>query len=225
MARSFTVAQLISRGTKRADAEGDDHISSTEWKENLSTVYAELYSIIVDSGARYYETEATIAADGSASYALPAAHLSTIAIDGEVGNRRYALREAMMQERNRHTGNTGRAQEFSLVGANIELYPIPSSGSYYHTYIPQPTDLSAANDGDSIDVVTPDGEAFITWSLSVLAKAKNEEDPRLDIAEREAARARVREWAMNRSFMNPRRTMLGDEDGGFYGRRDPDGWW
>ena len=91
MSRILTVSQLIERAKKRADQENSDLLSAAEWKENLSTVFGELYEEVAESGMRYYETEATIVADGSASYALPVGHLSTIGIDGEVstGGRRF----------------------------------------------------------------------------------------------------------------------------------------
>lgn len=226
MPRIFTVAQLIDRGQKRADKENDDQIDAPEWKENLSAVYGELYEIVAESGLRYYEKEATITADGSASYALPSDHLSTIALDGEAspGGRRYPLRESLMQERNRYTGSlsTGTGREFAIVGTNIEIYPVPASGDYYHTYVEQALDLSSADDGDSVDVVTAAGEAFVTWGLSILAKAKEDSDVRLDRAEKAAAEARLRKWVTKRSFLTPRRIVAGDEDTRHFA--DPGGW-
>lgn len=225
MARSFTVVQLITRAKQRSDMENDSMISETEWKSMLSTIYGEFYGVLVESGMRYFESEQTISTDGSSSYALPAAFLSTVGVDylADANGERRALREMMAQERNRYSGISGsEAYEYAIVGSNIRLYPTPASGqTYYHVYVPQPTDLSGASDSDSVDVVTPDGEAFITWGLTVLALAKQETDTSLARAEREAARERLYQWATLRSLHTPRRNVVeGDFD-----YRDPGDWW
>lgn len=211
MARSFTVAQLIVRGKQSADVEGDSSISDDEWKGQLSIAYGELYQILVDSGMRYFESTQTVTTDGSSSYALPADHLATIGVDYEVDSagRRCALVEGMVQERNQYAGlSRQRACQYALVGSNLELYPTPPSGqTYYHIYVPQPDDLSAAEDSASVDVVAPSGEQFIAWSLAVYAKIKHEADPRDAIREREAARSRVDEWSLMRALNTPRRPM------------------
>lgn len=212
MPRSLTVAQIVDRAQKRANMENSDLLSAAEWKQNLSQVFGELYEEVADSGMRYYETEATISTDGSASYALPDGHLSTIGIDYEENSgRRCELSESMIDERNRYTGSTSsdRAHRYALIGANISLYPTPPSGqSYVHVYVPQPTDLSEASDATSVDLINPSGEAFVVWGMSALAKAKEESDFRGDLMQKDRAMVRLKDWAMKRSLITPRRQMM-----------------
>lgn len=214
MARSFTVLQLVTRAKYAADMENQSFISDTEWKTYLSTAYAELYAILVESGMRYFESEDTITADGNHSYALPADFLTSIGVDYEIsatsGERRY-LQPLMVQERNMFTGvgSANQAIGYSLTGSNIRLYPTPASGQvYYHVYVPQPTEHSASADGTSIDVVTPDGEAFITWHMAFRALSKEQSDTADSRNEREAARARVTSWAILRAINEPRRRIV-----------------
>lgn len=225
MARSLTVAQLIDRGTKRANMENSDLLSATEWKQNLSQVFGELYEEVADSGMRYYETEATISSDGTATYALPSDHLSTIGIDYlSTGTTRIALSEGMVQERNRYSSATGsQANAWAMVGTNITLYPTPPSGqTYYHVYVPQSADLSAAADGDPVDVITASGEMFIVAGLSAMAKAKEETDNRDDLRTQAQALAKLKQWAMKRSLITPRRPMTDDDEQRPWSRRfDP----
>lgn len=227
MARNFTVLQLIDRAKNRMDMANSDALTDAEWKENLSSVYGELYEEVADSGMRYFETEATITADGSASYALPSDHLSTIAIDGEVspGGRRFPVVEQMVQERNGYQGalSSGQAKEFAIVGSTLKLYPVPASGSYYHTYIPQAADLSSAQDTDVVDVITPSGEKFVVYGLVILARIKEQDDMRADLQQQQMALTKLRKWVVQRSFNTPRRPMHGDVDS----RRitDPGGYW
>lgn len=214
MARTLTLGTLVTRCQQRADLENDGHIAASEWKSLVSEAYGELHGITAEAGLRHFETTATIAANGAASYALPADHLATIGIDQvlDSAGRRRPLVELMMQEQPAVVGATGTARYFVIAAGNIELYPVPASGSYKHRYIPQAADYSGSADGTSIDVITPDGEAFVIWAVAVKALAKSESDVQLAIMEREAARERFRSWVQLRSFVTPRRSMMFDDD-------------
>lgn len=199
-----------------------------EFAELLSTQYAELYSIVVESGHRYFETSSVIVTDGiDNTFALPSNHLTTIGVDylleGSVSGQRRALREWMVQERNMASGRTGTAQGYSLTGQSLALFPKPTSGqSYEHIYVPQPDDLTEYDDEDEIDVVTPDGEAFLIWGVAVQALAKEESDTTTAERREAIARDRVREWAVLRALTEPRRIVNGDD---FSGYVDPGEWW
>lgn len=222
MARVFTVGQLLTRARQRTEQEDSDFVTDAELQAILSTGYGELYSMLVEGGGRYFETEATITADGSDSYALPAAHLSTLGVDRLAGTRRIALHLAMAQERNLHSGRTGNACSYALAGSALELRPTPSSGTYYHVYVPQPTDLTNADSSDSVDVVTPDGEAFLEAYMQVRILAKEESDVVGAVAERERARERVQWWATQRLLTENQRPVVSDYDPG----GDPGSdWW
>jgi hypothetical protein len=216
MPRTFTLGTLVSRCQQQADLEGHGGFSTTEWKQWISTQYAELYSIIAESGLRYFETVETITTDGTADYAEPAAHLSTVGVDWVVSastGERRALFELMHQERNAFTGQTGgNAVAFQHIDDTMYLYPTPPSGQTYEwRYIAQPTDYSASADNTTIDIVTPDGEGFIIWGVVARALAKEGSDTRDARFEREAARERVQNWATLKMLSNPRRRIVDEE--------------
>lgn len=225
MPRTFTLGTLVTRAQQRCDMENSSLIGTTEWKGIISSAWAELYAMIAESGMRYFETTSTINTTGVANYALPTDHLSTIGLDylpsGTTGVR-YEVPELMAQERNYYSGISGQwARGFAMVGANVILYPTPPAGQVYVlTYIPQPTELSASADATNVDVVTPDGEAFLLWNAAVVALAKEESDASLARAEREAARERVMSWATLRALHNGRRPIAQD----VLGDRDPAEW-
>lgn len=218
MPRLIRADTLVTRGKQRADMENTTFVADTEWKFHLSTAYAELYSILVASGLRYFERTATLVTKASrATYPLPADFLSGIGLDylvsATTGERRELV-ELMAQERNVYAGLTGSAEAraFAYVGPNLVLYPQPPAGqSYEIVYVPQPADLSDVADTDEIDVVTPDGEAFLLWSMAVIARDKEESDITTAMAERERARARVEEWSTLRALNSPRRRIVADE--------------
>lgn len=217
MARRFTLGDLVLRAKQRVDMEGQGLIGTTEWKGLISTQYAELYSVVAETGLRYFETVAAIATTGlTASYQEPADHMATVAVDRIVNaqGERRELQELMAQERNRFAGLRGDAVAFAHVDDQIILYPLPPAGQTYQiVYVPQPPDLTAYEDATLIDLVTPDGEAFLLWGVAVMALAKEESDTATARGERDAARERIYTWAVMRSINNPRRQMTMDGTG------------
>ena len=217
MARIFTLGTLVTRAQERVDMVNQSLLSTTEFKGHLSTVYGEMYSEILATGLRHFETTKTLTTTGSgADFDLPNDFLSVIGLDYIVdtqGHRRH-LRELMAQERNIYRGaSASDAQAYAIVGdKTITLYPTPPAAQTYElVYVPQPKDLSTAADSTELDVITPDGEAFLLWGVAVLALAKEESDVQLALLERERMRERVREWAVLRALNQPRRYMMEGE--------------
>ncbi len=210
------MSDLITRCKRRADREFDTHIGDPEWKALISEQYGDLFSVIADAGLRYFEQTATLTSTGIAYVAEPDDHLSTVRldylVDGVVTGKRRSLTEIMPQEEPYLAGQSaGDSYYFTVADDRIYLYPTPATGKKFElVYIPQPTDLSAYADDDIVDLVTPDGEAFLIWGVAVKALAKSESDVRLAMSERDAARQRMFEWATLRAFNQPRRRFIAD---------------
>jgi len=217
------MGDVVLRCQRRADQEGQSVITPPEWKSLISEQYAQLYSVVVKAGMRYFEATAPIIATGAASYPLPIDHDETIGIDRvDPSGRTVQLRELQVQERNRWSGQTGNAESYSLVGQAVVLFPRPSSGTYQHVYVPQSPDLSSLSDASTVDVVTGDGEAFLIWGVAAKALPKTESDPTMAIQEREAANARFAEDVGLRALVNPRRRVVMPGGGGYGGDYDDD---
>lgn len=217
MPRRFTLGVCVTRSQQRCDKESDLSIGTAEWKSMIGTVYAELYSAVVETGLRYFETKQTITATGAASYNEPTDHMSTVGVDFVVNaaGERRKLRELMAQERNLFAGKTGEACAFTHVDDQIYLHPKPATGTYEIVYVPQPPDFTSSADATLLDVVTPDGEAFLYWGVAVLALAKEGSDTSLARAERNEAKGRVVNWAILKSLNNARPIQtegVGDSD-------------
>lgn len=214
MPRRFDLETMVSYCKRRCDMEGQLSISDAEWKFMIGTVWAELTSEVSATGMRYFETTANKTIDGT-DWAEPSNHLSTVGVDEIMpGGRRRALYEAMAQERNRWSGITGAsAVAYAIVDDVIKLYPTPPNGQVYQIiYIQQPHQLHELADDYVIDVVTPDGEAFLLWGVAVAAIHKRDGDVSVARAEKEAARERLRNWAVMRSMHAPRRRMSMDAE-------------
>ena len=209
MARQLLMSDLVLRCQRRANMEKNSPIQIPEWKALISEQYGQMYSIVVKSGLRYFETTATITISGAASYALPTDHDETIGIDRvDASGYKYQLGELMVQERNAWAAQTGDAVAYSLVAQNIVLFPRPLTGTYQHVYVAQSPDISALADSSTVDLVTADGEAFLIWGVAVKALAKTESFTDLAIAERNEAMARFTDDVGSRALVNPRRRIV-----------------
>lgn len=169
----------------------------------ISDKYGELHAAV--RSARYFETEATITATGAASYALPTDWMETVNIDFQyTSTTRRPLRLIPAAERSRWAGQTGDAFRYALEAGNIVLYPNPSSGTYKHLYIPQPTDLSSSADSTSVDVISVHGEKFIINAVAAMARDNGETDNSDVMRDRDQAMDDVLYYAAVRVLENPR---------------------
>lgn len=220
MSRLVALSTLVERCQKRCDLEEEEHVSAAEWKELISEQYGDLYSVVAESGLRHFESTYTITSTGALYYALPADHLATVAIarilastGGTPSRFGNDLREIMAQEQSRASGQTGEARRYAVIANNVWLYPAPPSGHTYQLrYVAQSPQLGAAVDATEVDLVTPDGEAFLIWGVAVKALAKSESDTRVAALERDQAKARFKEWTILRALHQPRRKVVLDDE-------------
>lgn len=231
MPRNLAMGDIVLRCQQRADKVEDDHIGGTdtaEWHRLISEVYGDLFSVVAETGLRYFEYTATLTTDGTGYVAEPSDLLAAIRLDyivNAAGERR-ALVELMQAEQSFLSGQTGtEARMFALVDDRIYLYPTPPTGQTYELlYIPQPPDLSTFDSDACVDVVTPDGEAFLIWGVAALAKIKASQDASVHLAKQEQARERLTSWAVSRAFNQPRRRQVTDIDVGLDTDVDPADW-
>lgn len=213
---------LVTNAQVWCDRVSDSSISTSQWKAFAAMIYRKLHQEIVDSGCRYFESEATINATGAATYAEPTDLNRLLGVDlvlDSAGSRR-TLKPATIADRERLAGQTGEAEYFAQVGTNIVLYPNPTSGTYKVLYVPQPTDHSATADATGVDVVCPAGEGFMVWGMVSIAQHKGELNQQRALAEYAQAREDVRYWASLRNQAATWRPARIDDDLGDDG--DPD---
>jgi len=225
MPRLYTLTNLIKRCKRRCDMENDPSIADDEWADLISEAYGELYTIVYESGLQYFERVLKVTSTGAQTIGEPIDHLSTVdvlyLIDPTVLRYR-ALRELMAQERAGASGiaswsftANGAATAFALVDRLIYLYPTPPAGQVYEIrYVPQPPDFT---EPANLDVVTPDGLAFLIWNVAVMADSKSEVDATLAATRLEQARDRFTEAVGLRALNAPRRRVVDIEADGWAG--------
>lgn len=206
--KTYTLITLVDRAKEAIDAENQGNISLTTWKAWISMLYGRLHALVASTGYRYYETVQTVVTDGlTTNYALPADHFmagTVVRVVTEQDRRR--LRRAAAQETAYMPQGTGaplgsEATCWAMVGQNLYLGPVrpPAGQVYEHRYVPQPADLTASADNTPVDVVTPDGEAFIIYGAAVKGLLKQDKDPRFQRDEYQEAYQNVLTWAQQRA--------------------------
>ncbi len=161
MARVRTLTNLIADVRARADMQNQtSFIPDAEITEYLNQSLAELYEMLVQArGADYYETTATITADGTnTSFALAGGFMSLLGVETTVnGSSPIPL---SLYDRRQHAAltsayapTTGDAYCYRVRAGNIDLLPKPAAGKVFTVYyVPAQTRLSAG--GDQFDGVS-----------------------------------------------------------------------
>lgn len=180
MARTYTIAQIMTRARALADCNGTDtFITDVELQLYVDEGYAELVDILARHSIHHFETTATINTDGTNdSYALPADHYKTLAVDYQYATDRYsAVSELMFLERNNYMlGINGSARGYRVVGTNIVLYPKPPSGQVYrHIYVPTATKIATISTATDVDGVSG-WEQYIVLHAARAIRIKQEDD-------------------------------------------------
>jgi hypothetical protein len=224
MARSFTVATLVTRAQRLADMENSNFVVAAEWRAYCSASYAKLYNKLVQAGIAPIESTQTITATGAATYTLPVDWMATIRIDYlSGGTRPIEMRKISVREEHRYDTGATAAQSvvYRLAGANVKLLPKPASGSYRHLYIPAPIDLD--DDADSVDGISG-WEQLIVLDMAIAARIKEQSSVDALQSERDSLDrvidelAPVREWGEPTCISESEDSYAGNDEGSYFPR-------
>jgi hypothetical protein len=224
MARTYTIAQLITRTRAEADVTGADvFLTDAELQTFLDVAYAELVDLLARASIHQFETSTTITTDGTNdSFAVPADHYKTLAIDYRYATDRYSKVEPLMfEERNDYSlGINGSARGYRLVGSNIVFYPKPPSGQVYrHIYIPAPANISAVVTSTAVDGVAG-WEEYIVVHAAKTIKQKQEDDAAIMVLNSKLRDLEERINTMAQDRDAPRRIVdVNEPSGDFYHSR------
>lgn len=206
MAYSVSLGTMVTRCRQRAAREGDNQADPTEFKAMISEVYGEIHALVTEKGAWYFRTEATIDLN---NLALPADHLTTIGIDfvlnGSTGPRRPVFGPIPPQLRTYYVGLTAGSEAvvYGIEGASLALYPAPTSGTYKHLYVPQPTDYSGSADATAIDFINIYGYQFVLWRVTSILQHKGSDSQERAMLEADRAQQQLEYWACQRAITEP----------------------
>ncbi len=207
MSRLVSLAEVISSARQLADATGTTGEGFIENPDLTAWANEELghyHSLLVQAEPDRFRESVSYTADGSASYDLPADFLSDLFVERVEGTERYNVPRLMPHERNDYGHGSGEAQGYEIVGDELRLYPLPSSGTYNLIYVTRAPVL--AQDEDTFDGVGG-WESMVIFGLALRIGIK-EAVNRLDIErQRDRIEAHIRNAARKRHLANPARII------------------
>lgn len=211
MALQVSIGTLVGRSKRRANRDGDNQLDDSEWKELLAEKYEELHALVSEKGARYFETEADL---NLSNLTLPTDFMSSIGVDfvlsGSTGARRPLWGPIAVQDRTYLVGLTPGEPAFAygIEAGRLALYPAPTSGTYKHLYLPQPTDYSSASDSTIVDTISTFGRRLLIWGVAAIAAHRGSDDQARALAEEQRARDQIEYWACTVAMTHaPRRAV------------------
>ncbi len=166
-----TLLEIRNRIRERTDNEHTQFVTDDELTGLVNTAYKELYGLLVRKSLQRVESTYSIPITGATSYGLPTDFYSLIGVfrtDGQTKTRLTRFSERVSPG----TVNSS-ASQYRLVGANIVLFPNPTSGTYELVYIPVPGVLE--DDDDELDGVLG-WEELVVIDCSIRVLQKEESD-------------------------------------------------
>lgn len=216
MARTVSLVQLRTRVRQRADIENArDRFTDNELTDSLNESLSELYDLLVASyGQEYYRTSATISVVSQTNdYELPDDFYRVLSVDINLGGSQVlSARPYMEYERNRYkyipAWTYGYPLYYRLHGSNgtypngsLSFLPAPT-GSYTVTLNYVPTLAKLNEDTDTFDGING-WEEYAVLDAAIKCFQKEESDPSLLLAQKEALRQRIMGMAPSRDANGP----------------------
>jgi hypothetical protein len=208
VARTITVAQLMTRIRNASDETGSKFIDDDELIEYIDMAYAEMYDLIVDTYQDYKVTFANFTTTSDVNiYQLPTNCYKVRGLDCSNG---ISAKAFMFEERERLANSTyyndGLASNlrYCVLGDTLLLLPTPAEESLTLWFVPAPARITA--DTQIIDGIAGFEQYIIAHACIEIAN-KNETDPA--VFERKLARLekKITSFAFNRDAGEPRQVI------------------
>lgn len=209
-----SLGSLRTQAQQRSDFVNNTFITVPEWNSYISQSYKELYDLLIQKfGDDYYLANTyTWTTDGSSVlYPLPVdfykSLLIEVALNPKDPNSWITLRKFMRVQQNLYNypnvytfyGITNL--RYRIDGNFLHLIPIAQNGQTVRMwYAPRPNALLA--DTDVIDGVSG-WEEYIVIDACIKAKAKQEDDVQVFMAQKSAMLKRIEDAAENRDIGDP----------------------
>lgn len=211
-----TVGNLRLQCQQRCNFENNPFVTNQEWNSYINESYKELYDIIVQKfGSDYYvATPYTYTTTQNLQlYPLPSDFYKLlgveIALNPSDSNSWISLRQFEFVQRNLFNypnlftfyGITNL--RYRLNGTNLMVVPAPTGNQTIRIwYAPRPDQL--IDDTDTVDAVSG-WEEYIIADCCIKALTKEESDPSVFMAQKQALLKRIEEASENRNIGDPQR--------------------
>ncbi len=180
MARSTTVADLVTRVRVEAGMIGDANPSDANVVAALDTEWTALYGIMASSKRGFFSASTTLVTDGTSTRPLPTDFRDLLRLDYDPGasQQLIPLEETPLQEIHRFARTGPRATHFLMQGATIEFFPTPPvAQNYALRYVPAPKKLTtsatpAADEQNSVDGISGWEDRLVLGAVKRLREAE-----------------------------------------------------
>lgn len=201
MAYTLTRLQLVTRGRRKADAVGDNHVTDTELNDEVNDLISRIWKEVFAVDRDRVAAVTSITLTGAEEYTLPAAFMSLIRADWVSGSQHVMLEPTTFAEMDL-SDQAGAACYYRLVGGGqtgsterLHIRPDPGTGTIELWYATTAPVLSA--DGDTYDCRF-DEHRYVIAGLARFIAVKQETDPTPHEAEMLDALEHVRTLARRR---------------------------
>lgn len=202
MARNVLVSSLVTQIRQRADVESTQFVTDAELISYINNSYCELYDAIVAKYNDYFLIQYQFSlVPGTELYNVPADFYKLMGLDQRADQDSWlTMRPVNFNERNRrfnaaYSLSFYPTYRYHLQGDQMRFSPIPTGSETLRLwYVPVPDQIT-------IGTQTINGrsgwEEFIINDCSAKVKIKQELDPTLYYAEKNAQMARILKMAQN----------------------------
>lgn len=204
-----TLGSIRLQAQQRADMVNSNFISAAEWNAYINASYYELYDILIQKfGEDYFVAQPyTYTTQTSLQlYPLPTDFYKLLGVEIQLntGNPMswVTLKNFQFIDRNRwsypniYTFYGITNLRYRLNGSNLMIAPVPQAGQTIQIwYIPRQSTL--INDGDIVDGVSG-WQEYIVVDACIKAWNKQESDPSVFMAQKQALLKRIEEASENR---------------------------
>jgi hypothetical protein len=136
--RTVSWTKGLARIRELADIEGTTgvaYMSDAKLLDYANSSRGVWHGMVTQADPDRYSTTKDLTGDGSSSFTLPNDYYASLFVEEVDGDNRRELARAMPHERNRWGHGSGAAEAYRVISNTIELYPVPSSGTYRHHYV------------------------------------------------------------------------------------------
>lgn len=181
MSGSITLLNLRNEAKDRADMVNSGLVSDSMWNKYINKSKDALYDMLISAYDDEYfaKTSTFTIVPGTSNYSLPTDFYKLLHL--EIVNsptQRKTMRKFQFKNKNRYSYPSTiygyDVSKYRIVGSNLVLYPVPSSGQTLEMwYIPLATNLVA--DGDELNGFNG-FEEYIILDAAIKACRKEETD-------------------------------------------------
>lgn len=207
MTTATTLSELQTAVRERSNMENSQFVSDSELTRYINQSAAELYDLVVSVYEDYDLQSLSFSYTSDDGYTLPADFYKLRGVDFQQGSDWLVVDPFSFVDRNKATSRLYRSyypsKQYRLVGNKIKFIPLGTTGTFRLWYIPSFTKLVVAGDAISLSSSIEGWDEYIICDAAIKCMQKEESDPSILMAQKQALIMRIKNMAANRDADRP----------------------